>query len=66
MTNGDNANQVTYLTTKQVGDHFGVTAKTVRVWIKQGRFGDIPIKRTLGGLRRFHPDTLKALSSPVA
>lgn len=45
------------MTTAQVADAFGVTARTVQRWADEGA---IPSTRTLGGARRFDPTTIQA------
>ena len=44
------------LTTAEVARHFGVTTKTVRRWVAEGK---LAAARTLGGHRRFLPSVVK-------
>ncbi|GAS94370.1 Gp35 [Mycolicibacterium canariasense] len=51
--------EVTYMTTSQVADKFGVLPSTVRKWVAENKLK--PAVATPGGHYRFHPDDIDAL-----
>lgn len=54
-------NHIKLLTTRQFGAHVGVTARTVRRWIKHSQL--VPHGQTPTGQYRFHPSQVTAILS---